>query len=72
MLRALDSHANFVMMKSPYPVEMVFEHLKKNNILVAPPIPEMNKYIRVSLGTPADMLQFWRVWDLMPGQKMDM
>jgi histidinol-phosphate aminotransferase len=72
MLRALDSHANFVMMKSPYPVDMVFEHLKKNNIVVAPPIPEMNKYIRVSLGTPADMLQFWRVWDLMPGQKMDM
>jgi histidinol-phosphate aminotransferase len=72
MLRALDSHANFVMMKSPYPVDMVFEHLKKNNIVVAPPIPEMNKYIRVSLGTPADMLQFWRVWDLMSGQKMDM
>jgi len=72
MLRALDSHANFVMMKSPYPVDAVFEHLKENNILVAPPIPEMNKYIRVSLGTPADMLQFWHVWDLMPGQKMDM
>ncbi len=71
MLRALDSHANFVMMKSPHPVDLVFEHLKKNNVLVAPPIPEMNKYIRVSLGTPADMLQFWRVWDLMPGQKMN-
>jgi histidinol-phosphate aminotransferase len=72
MLRALDSHTNFVMMKSPYPVDVVFEHLKKNNILVAPPIPEMNKYIRVSLGTPADMRQFWRVWDLLPGPKMDM
>jgi histidinol-phosphate aminotransferase len=72
MLRALDSHANFVMMKSPHPVDQVFEHLRKNNILVAPPIPEMNKYIRVSLGTPADMLQFWLVWDLMPGHKMDM
>ncbi len=72
MLRALDSHANFVMMKSLHPVDQVLEHLKKNNILVAPPIPEMNKYIRVSLGTPADMLQFWHVWDLMPGQKMDM
>src|SRR6266700_7884323 len=72
MLRALDSHTNFVMMKSPRPVDQVLEHLKKNNILFAPPIPEMNQYIRISLGTPADMLQFWRVWDLMPSQKMDM
>ncbi len=72
MLRALDSQANFVMMKSPHPVNLVIDHLRKNNIVVAPPIPQMNKYIRVSLGTPADMLQFWRVWDLMPGQKMDM
>jgi len=72
MLRALDSRANFVMMQSPHPVDLVFEHLKKNNVLVAPPIPEMNKYIRVSLGTPADMRQFWREWDLMGGQKMKM
>jgi hypothetical protein len=26
----------------------------------------MDKYIRVSLGTPAEMDEFWRVWDLMP------
>lgn len=71
MLRALDSHANFVLMKSPHPVDQVFEHLKKNNVLVAPPIPEMSKYIRISLGTPADMRQFWHVWDLMPGHQMD-
>jgi histidinol-phosphate aminotransferase len=72
MLRALDSHANFVLMKSPNPVDQVFEHLKKNNVLVAPSIPETNQYIRISLGTPPDMQQFWHVWDLMPGHKMDM
>jgi histidinol-phosphate aminotransferase len=66
MLRALDSHANFVMLSPMRPVDMVLDHLKKNNIFVAPPIPAMDKYIRVSLGTPAEMDEFWRVWDLLP------
>ncbi|HTC93548.1 MAG TPA: histidinol-phosphate transaminase [Terriglobales bacterium] len=72
MLRALDSHTNFVMMNPLRSTDEVFAHLKKNNILVAPPIPAMNKYICVSLGTPAEMLAFWRIWDLMPAQKMAM
>ncbi len=72
MLRALDSQTNFVMLNPLRPVAEVLGHLKKNNIVVAPPIPAMNKYICVSLGTPAEMLEFWRVWDLMPPQKMAM
>jgi histidinol-phosphate aminotransferase len=72
MLRALDSHTNFVMMNPLRSTDEVFAHLKKHNILVAPPIPAMNKYICVSLGTPAEMLAFWRIWDLMPAQKMAM
>jgi hypothetical protein len=32
----------------------------------------MPTYVRVSLGTPAEMKEFWRVWDLMPAQKMAM
>jgi histidinol-phosphate aminotransferase len=66
MLRALDSHTNFVMMDPLRPVDMVLDHLKKNNVLVAPPIPAMDKYIRVSLGTPAEMQEFWHIWDLLP------
>jgi histidinol-phosphate aminotransferase len=66
MLRALDSHANFVLVNPMHPPDEVIEHLKKNNILIGPRIPAMDKYIRVSLGTPADMQEFWRVWDLMP------
>jgi hypothetical protein len=55
------------------PPEQVIEHLKKNNVLVGPRIPAMDKYIRVSLGTPRDMHEFWRVWDLMPPiEKMPM
>jgi histidinol-phosphate aminotransferase len=72
MMRALDSHTNFVMLDPRRPANDVFEHLRKNNILVAPPVPPMNKYLRVSLGTPAEMRQFWRVMDLMPGPKMVM
>jgi hypothetical protein len=26
----------------------------------------MNTYVRVSFGTPPEMKEFWRVWDLMP------
>ena len=66
MLRAIDSLANFVLMNPLRPVSEVLPHLEKNNVLVAPPIPAMEKYIRVSLGTPAEMREFWRVWDLLP------
>ena len=72
MLRVIDSHANFFMLKTDRPAEVTIEHLKKHDILVAPPIPSMAKHIRVSLGTPDDMLEFWRVWDLMPRHNMEM
>jgi histidinol-phosphate aminotransferase len=72
MLRAVDSHANFVLMNPLRPVSEVILHLEKNNVLVAPAIPAMDKYIRVSLGTPAEMKEFWRVWDLMPAGNMAM
>jgi hypothetical protein len=32
----------------------------------------MEKYIRVSLGTPTEMQEFWRDWDLLPAGKMAM
>lgn len=66
MIRALESHANFVMVNPLRPADQVVEHLKKNNILIGPLIPTMSKYVRVSLGTPADMREFWRVLDQLP------
>jgi histidinol-phosphate aminotransferase len=66
MLRALDSHANFVMLDPLRPPDQVVEHLKAHNILIGPLIPAMPRYVRVSLGTPADMDKFWAAWDLMP------
>ncbi len=72
MLRGIDSHTNFVLLNPLLPVSEVISHLGKNDVYVAPPIPAMEKYIRVSLGTPAEMQEFWRAWDLMPTGKMAM
>src|SRR5213592_4264071 len=72
MLRVIDSHTNFFMLKTGGHANGAIDHLKKHSILVAPPIPSMAKYIRVSLSTPHDMVEFWRVWDLMPAHHMEM
>jgi histidinol-phosphate aminotransferase len=66
MLRAIDSQTNFVMLNPMRPPDDVINHLKQHNILIGPKYPVLDKYIRVSLGTPAEMQEFWRVWDLMP------
>ena len=66
MLRAIDSQANFVMVNPMRPPDEVIEHLKKNHILIGPKYPVLDKYIRVSLGTPNEMQAFWRAWDVMP------
>jgi histidinol-phosphate aminotransferase len=66
MLQAIDSQTNFVMVNPMRPPDEVIEHLRKNNILIGPKYPALDKYIRVSLGTPSEMEAFWRAWDLMP------
>jgi len=70
MVRAIDSHTNFVMLGTAGPAIEVIEHFRKNDIALPPPIPLFDEHIRVSVGTAADMLEFWRVWDLMPGHQM--
>ena len=71
MLR-LDSLTNFVMIDTGRPAVEVVEHFGKHGILVSGPVPAFDKDIRVSLGTPSEMREFWRVWDLMSGHKMSM
>ena len=34
-------------------------------IVLGGPFPPMDTFIRVSLGTPSQMQEFWRVWDLL-------
>jgi len=61
----IPSHTNFMIMNTDHPAEGVVEHFRKNNILVGGPFPPMNTFVRISLGTPPQMDEFWRVWDLM-------
>ena len=68
MLRAIDSHTNFVMLDTDRPATRVIEHFRTNGIAIAGFFPYFAKYIRVSLGRPREMREFWRVWDLMPRQ----
>jgi histidinol-phosphate/aromatic aminotransferase/cobyric acid decarboxylase-like protein len=73
MLRVIESHTNFVMLDADRPAPRVVEHFKTTGIAIAGFFSYFAKYIRVSLGTPAEMIEFWRVWDLMPRlQKMSM
>lgn len=72
MVRGIDSHANFAMLKCGRMAVEVIEHFRKNNIAIARLFPSMNAYVRVSFGTPDQMKEFWRVWDLLPPGKMEM
>ena len=72
MYRVIDSHTNFVMLKTGGHGQDVIEHFKKNNILVGPFVPSMPAYVHVTLGTNAEMKEFWRVCDLLPPHKMVM
>ena len=66
MLRTLDSHTNFVLLNTGHPGDEMVAHFRKHGVLVGGPFEGFNNYIRVSLGTPAEMREFWRVWDLLP------
>ena len=70
MLRSIDSLTNFVMLNTARPSADVVEHFARHRVLIAGSLAGFEKYIRVSLGTPAEMREFWRVWDLMPGGHM--
>jgi histidinol-phosphate aminotransferase len=72
MVKGIDSHANFAMLKTGRMAVDVIEHFKKNDVLIARLFPSMNTYVRVSFGTPREMKEFWRVWSLMPPGKMEM
>ena len=70
--KPMDSHTNFVIVNSFNPAEKVIEHFRSNNILIGPRFPEMDTFIRVSLGRPEEMRQFWRAWDMLPHPKNTM
>jgi histidinol-phosphate aminotransferase len=65
-LDPVDSQANFVMFDPRRSPDAVIKHLKEHNILIGPKYPALASYVRVSLGTPPEMQEFWRIWDLLP------
>jgi histidinol-phosphate aminotransferase len=69
MLRP-DSVTNFVTLDTGRGAADVVEHFRKHGILVSGGIRGFDQHIRVSLGTPAEMREFWRVWDLVIAHKM--
>jgi histidinol-phosphate aminotransferase len=72
MLKPIDSHTNFVMMDVHQPADDIIQHFLKNRVRIGRHFPPLTQHIRVSLGTPAAMNEFWRVWDLLPHSKMSM
>jgi histidinol-phosphate aminotransferase len=69
MLRS-DSVTNFVMLDTGRAATGVVEHFRTHGILVSGGIRGFDQHIRVSLGTPAEMREFWRVWDIVIAHKM--
>src|SRR5260370_7869773 len=65
-LFVIPSQTNFVIFAPQRPPDGVIAHLKKNNILISPKYPALDKYIRVSLGQPNEIKIFWDAWDQMP------
>jgi histidinol-phosphate aminotransferase len=72
MLKPIDSHANFFMMDTHHSSQEVIEHFQKNQVLIGRRFPAMDTHIRVSLGTPPEMLKFWQVWDMLHYSQMHM
>lgn len=64
-IKTIPSHANFVMMEAGRPVVEVIRHFRQYQIRVGRPFPPYSTNVRVSLGTPPEMREFWRAWDRM-------
>jgi histidinol-phosphate aminotransferase len=64
-LKPIDSRANFIMMNASRPDPSVIDYFQKNNIIIGRKFPPMDNYVRISLGKPDEMRQFWQVWDQM-------
>jgi len=70
LLGAPDSRANFTLLQLDHPIDEVIAHFRKNNICVGPRFPGIDNLLRVSMGRPEDMKEFWRVWDMLPHETM--
>ncbi|MGC2697322.1 MAG: histidinol-phosphate transaminase [Candidatus Angelobacter sp.] len=70
LLGVSDSRTNFSLLQLDHPIDEVIAHFRRNNIIVGPRFPGIDKFLRVSMGRPEEMKEFWRVWDLLPHEMM--
>jgi histidinol-phosphate aminotransferase len=64
-LKPLPSHTNFATFDTTVAAEQVIKHFQKHGIMIYGPLPKLDRFVRVSIGTSVEMLEFWRVWDLL-------
>jgi histidinol-phosphate aminotransferase len=69
-LKAIPSSTNFVMMETGRPIRSLIAGFQKQNVAIGRPFPPLDTYARISLGTPEQMKEFWRVWDQIAGSKI--
>jgi histidinol-phosphate aminotransferase len=62
-LKPISSCTNFVMMDVHRPAKQVIQHFRQNRVWIGREFPPFATYIRVSLGKPEEMKDFWRVYD---------
>jgi len=65
-VRVVDSQTNFALLKLDHPIDEVIAHFRKNGVFVGPRFPQLDGFLRVSIGNPDDNKAFWRVWDMLP------
>lgn len=63
-LKPINSCANFVMVDVHRPTKQVVEYFRNNNVWIGRDFPPLETSIRVTLGKPEEMKEFWRVYDL--------
>lgn len=64
------SQINSVLLGLDHPFDIVFSHFEKHGILLGRQITGLDKFVRVSIGRPEEMDEFWLVWDMLPHQIM--
>jgi len=65
-IKPVPSCTNFVMMPTGRPIRGLIDSFSKNSVRIGRPFPPLDTYARISLGTPEQMKEFWRVWDGLP------
>lgn len=65
-LTPIPSYANFVMMDVRRANKPVVDYFRGQNVWIGRDFPPLETYIRVSLGKPEQMKEFWRVYDSLP------